>query len=241
VKEIKMGYVESLMGKNEKILVIERQHWTTLLMSFLVNLFLIIVIVALYIVLGNVVASNPSLGFLPIVRSILLFTLLYPVGRFGWDFVQWEAEQYLVTSHRVMQTEGIINKKTIDSSLEKVNDIVLTQSFLGRILGYGDLEIVTGSDIGVNLLKRLAQPVKFKTTLLDAKAAMNDPDDGPRAHPAAVPVAGGLMGAKPKPTTAAGEDEDPLKRIAELDNLRKSGAISDAEYQSAKARLLSKI
>jgi hypothetical protein len=241
VKEIKMGYVESLMGKNEKILVIERQHWTTLLMSGLVNLFLIAVIVALIVVLGNITATDQVKGILQVVRLVLLIALLFPVGRFGWNFVQWEAEQYLVTSHRVMQTEGIVNKKTVDSSLEKVNDIVLTQSFLGRILGYGDLEIVTGSDIGVNLLKRLAQPVKFKTTLLDAKAAMNDPDDGPRAHPAAVPTAGGLMGAKPKTATAGGEDDDPLKRIAELDNLRRSGAISDAEYQSAKAKLLSKI
>jgi hypothetical protein len=136
-----------------------------------------------------------------------------------------------------MQTEGIVNKKTVDSSLEKVNDIVLTQSFLGRILGYGDLEIVTGSDLGVNLLKRLAQPVKFKTTLLDAKSAMHDPDIEDLRSPA-VPVAGGLLGAKPN---AAADDEDPLKRISELDNLRKSGAISDAEYQSAKAKLLSKI
>ncbi len=231
-----MGYVESLMGKNEQILIIERKHWTTLLMSFLVNLFLVIVILALYFVLGTV--NNPSLSFLPVVRSILLFVLLFPVGRFGWDLIQWEAEQYLVTSHRVMQTEGIINKKTTDSSLEKVNDIVLTQSFLGRILGYGDLEIVTGSDIGINLLKRLDHPIKFKTTLLDAKAAMHDPDiEDLRPH--AVPTAGGLM-SKPAPTTADG-DEDPLKRIAELDNLRKSGAISDAEYQSAKAKLLSKI
>jgi hypothetical protein len=233
-----MGYVDSLMGKNEKILVIERQHWTTLLMSLLINLFLIMVIVALYVVLGSVIKSNPNLGFLPVVQSLLLFTLLFPVGRFGWDFVQWEAEQYLVTTHRVMQTEGIVNKKTTDSSLEKVNDIVLTQSFLGRILGNGDLEIVTGSDLGVNLLKRLAQPVKFKTTLLDAKAAMHDPDiEDLRPH--AVPVVGGLLGATPK--AAGGEDDDPLKRIAELDNLRKSGAISDAEYQSAKAKLLSKI
>jgi hypothetical protein len=238
VKEINMGYVESLMGKNEKILIIERKHWTTLLMSFLVNLFLVIVILALYAVLGNYL-SNPSLGFLPIVRSILLFALLFPVGRFGWDLIQWEAEQYLVTSHRVMQTEGIVNKKTVDSSLEKVNDIVLTQSFLGRILGYGDLEIVTGSDVGINLLKRLDHPIKFKTTLLDAKAAMHDPDIED-LRPRAVPVAGGLMG-KPATAAAGNDDEDPLKRIAELDNLRKSGAISDAEYQSAKARLLSKI
>lgn len=234
-----MGYVESLMGKNEKILIIERQHWTTLLMSFLINLFLVAVILALYAVLGNYV-NNQGLSFLPIVRSILLFALLFPVGRFGWNFIQWEAEQYLVTSHRVMQTEGIVNKKTTDSSLEKVNDIVLTQSFLGRILGYGDLEIVTGSDLGVNLLKRLAHPITFKTTLLDAKAAMHDPDiEDLRQH--AVPVAGGLMGTKPPTATTAGDDEDPLKRIAELDNLRKSGAISDAEYQSAKAKLLSKI
>jgi uncharacterized membrane protein YdbT with pleckstrin-like domain len=232
-----MGYVESLMGKNEQIIVLERKHWTTMLMSFLVNLFLIIVIVALYAVLGNYV-NHAGLSFLPVVRTILLFALLFPVGRFGWDFVQWEAEQYLVTSRRVMQTEGIINKKTTDSSLEKVNDIILTQSFLGRILGYGDLEIITGSDAGINLLKRLAEPVKFKTALLDAKASMHDPDIL-LPHESAEPMAGALLGNKPK--SVAADDDDPLKRIAELDNLRKSGAISDAEYQSAKARLLSKL
>ena len=46
---------------------------------------------------------------------------------------------------------------------------------------------------------------------------------------------------QPAAAAAGGDDDDPLKRIAELDNLRKSGAISDAEYQSAKAKLLSKI
>jgi membrane protein YdbS with pleckstrin-like domain len=234
-----MGYVDSLMGKNEQILIVERKHWITLLMSILINLFLVIVLVALYAVLGDMGTNNPNLTFLGSLRVILLFALLFPVGRVGWDLVQWEAEQYLVTSRRVMQTAGIVNKKTSDSSLEKVNDVELTQSVLGRVLGYGDLEIVTGSDVGINLLKRLAHPIKFKTTMLDAKAAMNDPDIGElRPRQAEMPVAGGLLGAKPQ---SAADDEDPLKRIAELDNLRKSGAISDAEYQSAKARLLSKI
>ena len=235
-----MGYVDSLMGKNEQILIVERKHWITLLMSVLINLFVAIVLVVLYSVLGDLGKNTPNLSFLGDIRVILLFALLFPVGRVGWDLVQWEAEQYLVTNRRVMQTAGIVNKKTSDSSLEKVNDVVLTQSVLGRVLGYGDLEIVTGSDVGINLLKRLANPIKFKTTMLDAKAAMHDPDiEDLRQH--AVPVAGGLMGTKPPTATTAGDDEDPLKRIAELDNLRKSGAISDAEYQSAKAKLLSKI
>ena len=234
-----MGYVDSLMGKNEQILTVERKHWITLLMSILINLLLVILLLALYAVLGDFASQNPNVALLGSLRVILLFALLFPVGRVGWDLVQWEAEQYIVTNRRVMQTAGIVNKKTSDSSLEKVNDVVLTQSVLGRVLGYGDLEIVTGSDIGINLLKRLANPIKFKTTMLDAKAAMHDPDID-ELRPREVPVAGALLGGKPKAAAGADED-DPLKQIAELDNLRKSGAISDAEYQSAKAKLLAKI
>jgi hypothetical protein len=32
-----------------------------------------------------------------------------------------------------------------------------------------------------------------------------------------------------------------LKKIAELDDLRKSGAVSEVEYQQAKAKLLAKL
>lgn len=229
-----MGYVESLMGKNEKILVIARQHWTTLLMSGLINAFIIVVLAVAAILLGNFIKSNPNLAsILTIARTVALIALLYPLARFGWDLLQWSAEQYLVTTHRVIQTEGIVNKKTVDSSLEKVNDIVLTQSFLGRILGYGDLEILTGSDVGINLLHRLAQPVKFKTALLDAKTGLHDSDDS-LARPAAA--AGALIKESPQ----AAED-DVLAQIQKLDDLRKAGAINEAEYATAKSKLLAKL
>lgn len=230
-----MGYVDSLLGKGERILVVSRQHWTTLLASALVNLFITIVIVLLY-----ALAGSANVQFLTDIRGFFLFALLLPLGKFGWDLIQWEAEQYIVTNYRVIQTEGIVNKKTSDSSLEKVNDIVLTQSVLGRLLGYGDLSIITGSDVGTNLLKRLNEPVRFKTAILDAKVDLSSDDDRVRAAgPRQVQVTGALMGSKP--AAPAGDDDDPLKQIADLDNLRKSGAISDAEYQIAKARLLSKL
>jgi uncharacterized membrane protein YdbT with pleckstrin-like domain len=81
----------------------------------------------------------------------------------------------------VVQTEGLINKHTKDSALEKINDITLNQSVLGRILSYGDLAIITGSDMGTNVFKRLAKPVEFKKTLLEQKAKLSDGEDlGPR-------------------------------------------------------------
>jgi uncharacterized membrane protein YdbT with pleckstrin-like domain len=219
-----MKYVESLLGKNEQILWRARQHWIVLSANFVINLFIFCVIWAIYGVAGTLGAG--FLGdFLRNNRGIALIALLLPIGWFGWEFLQWWAEEYLVTTHRVVQTEGLINKHTRDSALEKINDIMLNQSVLGRILNYGDLEIITGSDTGTNLLKRLAKPVEFKKTLLEQKNKLADGED--------------LRAAKPAANGDA--EDDPLQQIAHLDELRKSGALSDAEYQQAKAKLLAKL
>jgi uncharacterized membrane protein YdbT with pleckstrin-like domain len=213
-----LKYVEGLLGKNEQILWRARQHWIVLTANFVINLFIFIAIVALYALLGNI-------QFLASVRGFVLLTLLIPFFWFGWEFLQWWAEEYLITTTRVVQTEGLINKHTKDSALEKINDITLKQSVLGRILNFGDLAIITGSDVGTNVLKRLAKPVEFKKTLLDQKHKFADGDD---------------LGSR-KAAAAPDGEEDPLKKIAELDNLRKTGALSDAEYQQAKAKLLAKL
>jgi uncharacterized membrane protein YdbT with pleckstrin-like domain len=219
-----MKYVESLLGKNEQILWRARQHWIVLSANFVINLFIFIVVWSIYFALGGL--GSGWLGdFLRNNRGLALIVLLIPIGWFGWEFLQWWAEEYLITSHRVVQTEGLINKHTKDSALEKINDITLNQSFMGRILGYGDLAIITGSDMGTNVLKRLAKPVEFKKTLLEQKSKLSDGDDlGPR-----------------KTAPVESDEEDPLKKISQLDELRKSSAISEVEYQQAKAKLLAKL
>ena len=219
-----MGYVEQLLSKDETIVVRSRQHWIALLTSILINGFVIVVTVVLYVFLGGLVQSLGS--FASIAATVLNILLVLGTGfgvvRLGWDTLQWWAEEYIVTTRRVIQTEGIVNKRTTDSSLEKVNDVVLTQSFFGRILGYGNLQIVTGSDIGVNRLTRLREPITFKTAMLDQKAKL-----------------GHEFGEVRPPEQAP--DSDVPKLIAELDNLRKRGLISDAEFNEKKAKLLSQI
>ena len=214
-----MKYVESLLGKNEQILWRARQHWIVLTANFVINLFLFIAIWALYALIGNI-------QFLAGIQGFVLLGLLIPICWFGWELLQWWAEEYLITTTRVVQTEGLINKRTKDSALEKINDITLNQSVMGRILNYGDLAIITGSDVGTNMLKRLAQPVEFKKTLLEQKLKLSDGED---------------LGYRKVAATAAGDEEDPLKKIAQLDDLRKTGAISEVEYQQAKAKLLAKL
>lgn len=207
-----MGYVESLLGKNERVVVKTRQHWMVLAKSFLGNF-----VFGLVVVIGAVALT--VFGF-PMGLALVVVVLL-PGILFLRDYLVWWNEEYLVTTRRVMHSEGIINKHVIDSSLEKVNDVVLDQSYFGRLFDYGDIEILTGSEIGVNKLHLIAQPVKFKTEMLNQKEAMGHGEYSP------API-----GDRP---------DDIPDLIAELDQLRQRGVLTEAEFQQKKAELLAKM
>jgi hypothetical protein len=99
---------------------------------------------------------------------------------------------------------------------------------VGRFLNYGTVEIITGSDIGVNLFKHMAQPVRFKTEMLNQKEDLSELDAyGSRARRVLTEEA---------PTSG-----DIPELIAELDELRQKGIISEQEFETKKAELLKRI
>jgi len=222
-----MGYLEDLMGKNEQIVLTTRQHWIMIVGALLVNGFFILLLIGIGVAAS--LLATPFLGPLAWIPLAVAGVLcLAPLWRLIADWLHWWNDIYVVTNRRIIQAQGVINKHVIDSSLEKINDVVLTQSMLGRMLGYGDVEILTGSEIGVNRLKRITEPVRFKTEMLNQKEGMNEMDafesKAKRTLNAAAPSAG-----------------DVPELIGELDELRKKGLITDAEFQAKKAKLLSQI
>ena len=54
----------------------------------------------------------------------------------------------MITNRRLLKVTGILNKRSGDSSLEKINDAILSQTVLGRMLNFGDLEILTAAEHG---------------------------------------------------------------------------------------------
>lgn len=96
--------------------------------------------------------------------------LIIPVVRVAAGFVSWLMNVYVVTNRRVVEVTGVVNKKVMDSSLEKLTDVVLTQRLFGRILGYGDIEVLTAaSTAAINYLKQIRRPLEFKTAMVNAK------------------------------------------------------------------------
>jgi uncharacterized membrane protein YdbT with pleckstrin-like domain len=208
-----MGYVDRLLGNNEQIVFLTRQHWLVLLWTALQDIVLILIVFVAAAFLGNA---------LPIILAV------FPIVHFALRYLNWHNEQYIITNRRVMQVRGVINKRVSDSSLEKVNDVVLEQSILGRFLGYGMVEIITGSDVGVNIFRYMSQPVRFKTEMLNQKEGMTQLDS--------FGTAASRVLSEEAPSSG-----DIPELIAELDELRRRGIITDKEFAAKKADLLSRI
>lgn len=212
-----MTYLDRLMARNEKVVLIARQHWIVLLRDVLVD-----GLIALAIIIAAVLTTPILVG------PFLLILLVLPLGHFIYRYLQWWNEQYVITNRRVMQIEGVFNKHVSDSSLEKVNDVVMTQSALGRLLDFGDIEIITGSDVGVNIFHRIAHPIRFKTEMLNQKEAMGALEDF------------GAKAARVLEAPALAESTIP-ELIAELDALRQKGILTEEEFQKKKAELLARL
>ena len=203
------NYLEGLLSEHEKVLLETHQHWFVLFGKIFLELILIALIVG-----GSLIAYP----FYPVAIYGLVLVLVPLVGILN-DVMVWRNKAYIVTNRRVIQIAGVFNKDVVDSSLEKVNDVKMSQSFLGRLFGFGDIEILTASELGVNLFHQIADPIEFKTAMLNAKERLGFDEINVAAH--AI--------------------EDIPTMIERLDVLRRRGIISESEFQQKKAELLAKM
>ncbi len=160
------GYLKQVLAHDEQVLVSVKQHalflWGRIIGEVI---FAAVVIAAVWAVQVFVLPDRPEVYY-----GYLLALLALP--RMIWRILVWQNHQYFVTSRRVMQMTGVFTKEVVDSLLEKVNDLKTDQSLLGRIFGYGDIEILTASEAGINDFKRIANPLAFKRAILDAKEVL---------------------------------------------------------------------
>ena len=72
-----------------------------------------------------------------------------------------------VTSHRFVMKTGFFRLKTNEISLSNVEGVSVAQSFWGRLLNYGHLNI-EGTGVGAVKIPDIADPVGFRRALESA-------------------------------------------------------------------------
>lgn len=211
-----MGYVQKLLSHGEKIARVAHDHWIVLLPTILADGAVMVVIIAL-----------SALGvFFALPQTLFgLILLVVPLGHLVFRLLVWSAKQYVVTDRRIIEIVGMFNKVVADTSLEKINDIVMEQSAWGRLLKFGRIRIISGSDSGVDVFECIADPVGFKKVLLEQKTGLGR---------VSMAFEGKSEGEAPRAS-------DVPALIAELDELRQKGLLTDAEFEEKRRKLLDRI
>ncbi len=206
------SYLKNQLGENEHIIFVTRQHWLVLLGQILSKGLLVLGLVVVITLIWRIWLPHP---LVPLAYLLLPLPLLGMLG----NALTWTSRQYIVTDWRVIQISGVFSKEVADSSLEKVNDVKLEQSLGGRLLDYGDLEILTASELGVNQFTQVGQPVRLKTAMLNAKEKLEHGQTG-LGNRSEVDIAG---------------------PIEQLDDLRGQGLLTEKEFQQQKEQVLAKL
>jgi hypothetical protein len=163
------SYVESLLSNGERIVVRERRHWLAVLLDSRWAILALVAAVALILINLDGTSSGPKGTIGQALGFVILGLVIYGVAWIAWTAWNWYNEDYIVTNRRVLRVEGVINKHASDSSLEKINDASLDQHFIGRIFGYGDLDVLTAADSHIDRFKMLNNVVAFKREMLNQK------------------------------------------------------------------------
>lgn len=79
--------------------------------------------------------------------TLLWLAWLGVVGWLVWRLIGWSVTYFVITEYRVTLISGVLNRRIAMMPLEKVSDITLDRSLLGRMLGYGTVVLEsTGQD-----------------------------------------------------------------------------------------------
>jgi Bacterial PH domain/Short C-terminal domain len=253
-------YADRLLADGERIALRGRQHFLATLVEGRIAWAIFIASLVVVLLDLQLAPGVPRDLFGWIGLALMLVSLVWLAG----IYITWWAQDYLVTNRRVLKVEGILSKRSADSSLEKINDAVLEQSVFGRMLGYGDLDILTANEQSVDRYRMLSQAQTFKRTMLEEKYKLEQeafqipapPLRAPAPMPAmtapatagagAMGGSGSLAAAAPIPAPAAPSpremsSEEITKALGSLADLRDRGAISHEEYEAKKQDLLGRL
>lgn len=95
-----------------------------------------------YLVVAAILAAVGTKGGLQL--TALAVAALVIAGVAAYYLVRRLSTRYRLTTQRFFIERGLINKRTDEVELEHYKDVFVSQDFLDRMMGCGDIEIITG-------------------------------------------------------------------------------------------------
>ena len=206
-----MPFSRKLLNENENIVLDLHPHWVYFIKAGLV--FIAAVVLGVLILTWDDAPSALGIGG----GGLILLALLW----LGFTYLRWVTTNFVITTDRLIYRHVILSKHGIEIPLDRVNTVFFSQSILERMVGSGDLIIESAGELGRQDFSNVRKPSAVQNEIhKQMEANENRKFDRVNAPRAAATIP---------------------EQIAQLDDLRQRGTISQAEFDQKKQELLNRM
>lgn len=169
----------------------------------------------LFLVLISILAVT-LLSFLPSwTLGIPLVVLLVLLLRLAFRTGRFNESHLIVTNERIVHVSGLFGRKVKEIPISQISNLSYSQRLIDRIFGVGSLEIEHSGSDGRNSFDMVRRPDRI-VTAVSSQLSRRSSIPSERTY-------------------------SPLDELSKLAELRRSGSITQEEYEAAKSRLLDQI
>ena len=153
-----MSYLQSILGQGEQVLLLAKMHW-------------IIYVRAIFLaVLALLVAGFGLIAITVIAFVIAGLLLVLSAIAFVRTYLNVSSTELAVTNQRVIYKTGMLKRHTMEQQLNRIDSVSVDQTYLGRMLGYGEVDI-RGSGNSFTPTHKIAHPLEFRKAV---QSGIND-------------------------------------------------------------------
>ena len=155
-----MSYLKASLVPGEAVVYQTRLHWIVMLRHILLGVLLLAGAGALLSHLLHQPRSGNTNEHLMEGGAAAL--LVCGIAAIFAGVVRRNATEMAVTTRRVVVKLGLVNRKTIEMLLNKIETIEISEPMAGRMLGYGSITIV-GTGGTSEPFHKIARPLQFRS------------------------------------------------------------------------------
>ena len=156
-----MSYVEKHLIPGESVQYETKLHWIVMLGHTVVAVLLDLLAIGIVIgwaVLGTKTkgSSVPTAVYLSALVCFVIGGAVFLVG-----ILRRKATEMAVTNKRVIVKTGIVDRRTLEILLSRIESVAVEEPALGRMLGFGTV-IVRGTGGTPEAFEKIYHPLEFR-------------------------------------------------------------------------------
>lgn len=180
---------------------------------------------------GAVLIAFIALGIVSLLfglpQIVLLIAAAAIVAVLAWfllRYIAWTTTTFTITSDRLINRSGVLQRQGIEIPLERVNTVFFRQTIFERMLGFGDLVIESAGEQGSQMVDNIRRPLHVQNEIYKQMEANENRKFDRVGRNVGAPVSASIP--------------DQIEKLAEL---YRQGVLTEHEFQSKKKQLLDRL